>query len=417
MSILSASAHCHLVIAFSCLFPFSAQSAAPKEKPIDLSIIKQSDALHPYMSFPQRQAYVRAAELVEQGQSDIRSGQNLQLQKPSALDPNRDLKQIHERGERLEIEGQAKINEGQRQLVAILTLVQTQRTAEMAIAAKKYNFDLIEFDYQTALEQAALQTLETCRAADYQNIFFDCMQLVQSEQTTKAPPTIHNALYDTLIQADGTQFNLKVPHGLTLEQDANTGKTSFHYDNVEAFDGEKNALLAIELIAPGEGIDAVLALRAFDIDSQQLISSVLFAITDASNVLNTKAAEPKSITIPTIPDRVSFSDPDQIIDKLAGLKSPYQFEILSANPTNAHSILVSSLLKDTLFKHSSIILVESDFIQRTYLSADERSNGFLNAATGALSLSPNGSSYTLTAEAYGSDRTLEVGTITLHLSK
>jgi hypothetical protein len=417
MSILSASAHCHLVIASICLFPFSAQSAAPKEKPIDLSIIKQSDALHPYMSFPQRQAYVRAAELVEQGQSDIRSGQNLQLQKPSALDPNRDLKQIHERGERLEIEGQAKINEGQRQLVAILTLVQTQRTAEMAIAAKKYNFDLIEFDYQTALEQAALQTLETCRAADYQNIFFDCMQLVQSEQTTKAPPTIHNALYDTLIQADGTQFNLKVSHGLKLEQDANTGKTSFHYDNVEAFDGEKNALLAIELIAPGEGIDAVLALRAFDIDSQQLISSVLFAITDASNVLNTKAAEPKSITIPTIPDRVSFSDPDQIIDKLAGLKSPYQFEILSAHPTNAHSILVSSLLKDTLFKHSSIILVESDFIQRTYLSADEPSNGFLNAATGALSLSPNGSSYTLTAEAYGSDRTLEVGTITLHLSK
>ena len=417
MSILSASAHCHLVIASICLFPFSAQSAAPKEKPIDLSIIKQSDALHPYMSFPQRQAYVRAAELVEQGQSDIRSGQNLQLQKPSALDPNRDLKQIHERGERLEIEGQAKINEGQRQLVAILTLVQTQRTAEMAIAAKKYNFDLIEFDYKTALEQAALQTLETCRAADYQNIFFDCMQLVQSEQTTKAPPTIHNALYDTLIQADGTQFNLKVPHSLELKQDANTGKTSFHYDNAEAFEGEKNALLAIELIAPGEGIDAVLALRAFDIDSQQLISSVLFAITDASNVLNTKAAEPKSITIPTIPDRVSFSDPDQIIDKLAGLKSPYQFEILSANPTNAHSILVSSLLKDTLFKHSSIILVESDFIQRTYLSADERSNGFLNAATGALTLSLNGSSYTLTAEAYGSDRTLEVGTITLHLSK
>jgi hypothetical protein len=243
------------------------------------------------------------------------------------------------------------------------------------------------------------------------------MQLVQSEQTTKAPPTIHNALYDTLIQADGTQFNLKVPHSLKLKQDANTGKTSFHYDNAEAFEGEKNALLAIELIAPGEGIDAVLALRAFDMNSQQLISSVLFAITDASNVLHTKAAEPKFITIPTIPDRVSFSDPDQIIDKLAGLKSPYQFEILSANPTNAHSILVSSLLKDTLFKHSSIILVESDFIQRTYLSADERSNGFLNAATGALTLSLNGSSYTLTAEAYGSDRTLEVGTITLHLSK
>jgi hypothetical protein len=40
----------------------------------------------------------------------------------------------------------------------------------MAIAAKKYNFDLIEFDYRTSLEQAALQTLETYRNADYQNI-------------------------------------------------------------------------------------------------------------------------------------------------------------------------------------------------------------------------------------------------------
>ena len=412
-----------------CALPLSSQAASTKEAPLDLSIIAQSDALRPYMTQQQRVDYIEAAQLIKQGESNIRSGENLQAQKPSTLDPDKDLKPLHQRGEQLVEEGQAKVHSAQQQMIELLTAVQARQITNQAIAAKKYNFELVEQTYPTALEQAAIQTLENCRNADYTNIFYDGLQIITAEQNSKSEPKVHNATYDTFIQADGTQFSVKVPLSLTLVKDETTADYTFQYDNESVFEGEKVALLAIEVIAPGSGSEALLSVRAIDLNTQRLISSVLYYIADASEVLspavtattigvestteatNTSAPTAVVTTPRMIAASVSINDQNQLIEKLSSLATPYIFEIVTTGDSAAQSILVADLLKDTLLKNSALIIVEGDFIQRSYLPAE----AFPSAATATLTITSTVDNYTMIAKAHESERSLEIGTVTLHL--
>ena len=407
-----------------CALPLSSQAASTKEVPLDLSIIAQSDALRPYMTQQQRVDYIEAAQLIKQAESDIRSGENLQTQRPSTLNPDKDLKPIHERGEQLVKEGQAKVRSAQQQMIELLTAVQDQQINNQAVAAKKYNFELIEQTYPIAIEQAAIQTLENCRNSGYTNIFYDGLQIITATQNSKAAPKVHNATYDTFIQADGTRFSVKVPLSLKLVKDETTADYTFQYDNESVFEGEKVALLAIEVITPGTGSEALLSVRALDLDTQRLISSVLFYIADASQVLSPAAAAPiiavestteatntPTTTARTIPVSVSINDQNQLIEKLSSLATPYLFEIVTIGDSAAQSILVADLLKDTLLKNSGLLLVEGDFIQRSYLPTEALSS----TATATLTITSNADNYyTMIAKAHESDRSIEIGTITLH---
>jgi hypothetical protein len=416
-----------IAILLLCVLPLSSQAASTKEAPLDLSIIAHSDALRPYMTSPQKMAYVKASQLINQGQSDIRTGENLHAQTSSALNPNKDLKPLHERGKQLVEEGQAKVHSAQQQMIQLLTAAQARQTINKAIAAEKYNFELIEQTYPTALKQAAIQTLENCRNAGYATIFYDGLRIITAAQNSKAEPKVHNATYDTFIQADGTQFSVKVPLSLRLEKDETTADCTFQYDNESAFEGKKVALLAIEVIVPGTGSEALLSVRALDLNTQRLISSVLFYIEDASEILspattatiigvesttgatNTPAPTALVTTPRTVPASVSINDQNQLIEKLSGLATPYLFEIVTIGDSAAQSILVADLLKDTLLKNSALIIVEGDFIQRSYLP----SAAFPSAATATLTITPNADDYTMIAKAHGSDRSLEIGTVTL----
>lgn len=416
-----------IAILLLCVLPLSSQAASTKEAPLDLSIIAQSDTLRPYMTSPQRMAYAQASQLINQGQSDIRTGENLHAQTSSALNPNKDLKPLHERGKQLVEEGQAKVRSAQQQMIQLLTAAQARQTINKAIAAEKYNFELIEQTYPTALKQAAIQTLENCRNAGYANIFYDGLRIITAAQNSKAEPKVHNATYDTFIQADGTQFSVKVPLSLRLEKDETTADCTFQYDNESAFEGKKVALLAIEVIVPGTGSEALLSVRALDLNTQRLISSVLFYIEDASEILspaatatiigvesttgatNTPAPTALVTTPRTVPASVSINDQNQLIEKLSGLATPYLFEIVTTGDSAAQSILVADLLKDTLLKNSALIIVEGDFIQRSYLPSE----AFPSAATATLTITPNADDYTMIAKTHGSDRSLEIGTVTL----
>jgi len=412
-----------------CALPLLSQAASTKEAPLDLSIIAQSDALRPYMTQQQLVYYIEAAQLIKQAESDIRSGENLQTQRPSTLNPDKDLKPIHERGEQLVKEGQAKVRSAQQQMIELLTAVQDQQINNQAVAAKKYNFEVIEQTYPIAIEQAAIQTLENCRNSGYTNIFYDGLQIITATQSSKAAPEVHNATYDTFIQADGTQFRVKVPLSLKLVKDETTADYTFQYDNESVFEGEKVALLAIEVIAPGTGSEALLSVRALDLDTQRLISSVLFYIADASQVLSPAAAAPiiavestteatntptttaVVTTARTIPVSVSINDQNQLIEKLSSLATPYLFEIVTIGDSAAQSILVADLLKDTLLKNSALLLVEGDFIQRRYL----RTEALSSTATATLTITLDADNYyTMIAKAHESDRSIEIGTITLH---
>ena len=420
-----------LIFLLLCVLSPSSQAASTKEAPLDLSIIAQSDALRPYMTQQQQVDYIEAAQLIKQAESDIRSGENLQTQRRSTLNPDKDLKPIHERGEQLVKEGQAKVRSAQQQMVELLTAVKDQQINNQAVAAKKYNFKVIEQTYPIAIKQAAIQTLENCRNAGYTNIFYDGLRIITAQQSSKAAPKVHNATYDTFIQADGTHFNLKVPLSLKLVKNDTTADYAFQYDNASVFEGEKVALVAIEVIAPGSGSEALLSVRALDLDTQRLISSVLFYIPDASEVLTPESENTVSTdqvesadddtqiatTAPprTIPVSVTVNDPNQLIEKLSGLASPYSFDTIAEADTTAQSILVAGLLKDTLLKNSALILAEGNFIRRSYLPTEAAPEPLPSAATATLAITQNEDNYTMIAKAHESDRALEVGTVTLNL--
>jgi hypothetical protein len=108
---------------------------------------------------------------------------------------------------------------------------------------------------------------------------------------------------------------------------------------------------------------------------------------------------------------VSINDQNQLIEKLSSLATPYIFEIVTTGDSAAQSILVADLLKDTLLKNSALIIVEGDFIQRSYLPAE----AFPSAATATLTITSTVDNYTMIAKAHESERSLEIGTVTLHL--
>ncbi len=412
-----------------CALPLSSQAAPTKEAPLDLSIIEQSVTLRPYMTPQQQMTYANALQIIKQGQSDIRSGENLQAQRPTTLNPNKDLKPLHERGELMVKQGQAKVRLAQQQMIELLTAVQDQQINNQAVTAEKYSFELIEQTYQIAIEQAAMQTLENCRNAGYTNIFYDGLYIITELQSSKALPEVHNATYDTFIQADGTQFTVKVPLSLKLVKDETTAEYTFRYDNESVFEGEKVALLAIEVIAPGSGSEALLSVRGLDLNTQRLISSVLFYIADASQVLSPTAAAPiigvesttEALNTPTatavvtpprtVPVSVIVNDSNQLIEKLSGLANPYFFETVTTGNSTAQSVLIADLIKDTLLNNSALLLVESDYIQRSYLGTEALSS----SATATLTITSNADNdYTMIAEAHENDRSLEIGTVTLH---
>jgi hypothetical protein len=402
-----------LILLLICTLPLSSHAASSKEAPLDLSIIEQRDALRPHMNAQQQLAFLKATKMIEAGESTIRSGTSLVQRKPSALNPKEDLRPIHERGKRMIEEGQMEIKTGQRMLVELLTHIESQRSAASAQAAKKFNFSLIEHDYQTALNLATENVLQICRKAGYKHIFFDELHITQDAQSDKAAPEIRNAAYDVFIKADGTRFNVQVPLGLELTKDENASAYSFHYENSAAFEGENIALLAIEIISPGHGTDALLSVRALDLDTQKLVASSLFYIPDASELLDNGTAEGDITSKRSIPEEILIRDEQQLIETLAGIANPYLFETATGNEASAQTILLDILLKDTLLKNSALILVESAFVQRAYLAKKAESGELKSPATATLQITPDSDSYSIAAQAHGSPRVIEIGSITL----
>jgi hypothetical protein len=320
--------------------------------------------------------------------------------------------------------------------------VQSKRLEQQASVAIKYNFKLDEADYTAALEAAANTTLENCSNAGYDKVFYDGLRIITATQNNKAATSLHNSTYDIFIRADGTQYKLTAPLGLELVQDPATEAYIFEYENSTIFEDEQIALLAIEVIVADNNTEALLSVRAFDIQTQQLISSVLYYISDVSEMLSTATSTQTTETVQaseslstneesidldgdiisatddstqierTIPTSVSINDTQQLIQKLSNISTPYTFETTAVAETPAQSILVADLLKDTLLKNSELILTEGNYIQRTYLPTDANS---VSTATAILVLKANEDDYTLFTKALENDRTLEIGTMSLNL--
>jgi hypothetical protein len=401
------------------------------------------------MSMQERLALLEAGKMIKVGESEIRSGTYLVEKKASSLYPNEDMKPYKLRGKKLIEDGHAKIAQGQRAMVELLTSTEHELVMLKAAASQRFNFSPTQQNYATALEAAATTILQNCEDAGYQNIFFDGLQVIKADQRESAGLQLRNNAYDTFIAVDGTRFSVKLAMGLKLTQDDSISGYAFSHDSLAVFKGQASALLAIEIIAQSHQTKGLLSVRAFDLQTQQLIASSATYLSDIDQILSETYTEKEaaatvaadsSETVPSMPTEVLITDDNQMIDNLELVAMPYILEITTSNIQDpAQALVLKALMGDSILKNSKLILVDGDFMKRTYVASDalaaesqkSPATAMLNiiplddwtlapppalTATATLNIIPlddEAGTYAITAQANNSAHVLEVGTMTL----
>ena len=399
----------HFLLTGILLLPLStsAKSSAHKEQ-VNLSILKQEDALVPYMTAAQRADFYKLVTDIKSAESDLRSGHNLVKTKPSKLDPGRDLKPTIERGQQLIVQSEAAIERYQVKLVQLLQGVNSQKSHQQMIDLAQYDYTLETAGFNEALPGLCRSLLEACWERGYETLFFDGVFIQTGEGTQRAEAGIRNLAYDTLVEIDGSNFSITVPINFKLKPETR-GKDGddFTYENAAIFEQDQKALLAIELIAPTGSTTVLLSIRAIDLKTHTIAAHELIKINDLATILNLQAEGLED----GIAKHVQFRDPSQTIDVFAALNPPYIFELSDKATTGEAAALITY----TLVKQSGLKIVDSAFIKRSYGKALEQFDAWVGQANASLTVEAADAAgvYQVNAQANDSDRTLSIGTLTL----
>ena len=145
----------NLLLTTVIFLPIVASAKASKEKAIDISIIEQSDTLIPYMTTSQRVQFLKLEAAIEDAKSKRRSGQYLAETKPSTFDPNRDVKSIVDRGEKMIESADLSIWTNQKNLVSLLNSVDAQRAVKKIIEEARFDYVLESSTFDEAWQHSA----------------------------------------------------------------------------------------------------------------------------------------------------------------------------------------------------------------------------------------------------------------------
>ena len=394
-----------LIIACLCALQVSAKSSSTQSE-VDFSIIERAVELSRYLSSSQRIQLIKIEEAIQRAEQKIRSGEYMQSRKPSSLNPDEDLKETHQRGKELIEEAQAERLSNQVRLVELLQIAEQQRLAQTKIIAQSYQIAALDsMEYGTALQHAAEKVLKASWEAGYQHILYNGVHLVREGKSQPASTQINNQSYDILVALDGTRFTLSMPINLSYQL-TSAESSGFTYENASAFDGSKTALLAIEQIESSKSGDAVLAVRAIDIENFQLVSGQLVALKLSDSV---SEAPTKQLT-------GHISDDKNLLRTLAELETPYQFGWDLSSLTEPNSgLLYSLLLQQTIQQNSGLQILETEFIQRTYLQNSGVTTA-IQQPSAVFQLEPveaaeiSSERYTLSARLTSNNREIIIGT-------
>jgi hypothetical protein len=393
----------------------SAKSSAKKE-PVDLSILQQSDALAPFMTSAQRIDYLKLDGALEAAGSNLRSGQHLVATKPSSFDPNRDVKPIIQRGERLIESALISMDTAQREMVALLTTVEGQKTAQINVDKMKYDFTLEAATLQEALATQCQQLLAACWDLGYETLFFDGVFIADEAGTQRAAAEFRNTFYDALVKIDGNTFSVTLPIAFQLKPDTiGQGRQIFSYENAHIFKDDKKALLAIELTLPQGSSSGLLSLRAIDLETQEIAAKRLVKITDLAQILGRAGEGSQGAELEDrIPAQVALRNQANTLERLSTLNSPYTFNVADGSDSTDGKV-AATLLTHTLLGNSTLQLTDSDFIRRAYGESLNMPDTWIGQANAHLTLTETEEtgSYQLSAQADGSERILQGGTFNL----
>ena len=398
----------NLLLTTIIFLPFLASAKASKEAAIDLSIIEKSDALISYMTASQRIQFLNLEAVIEDAQSNRRSGQYLAETRPSTFDPDKDIKAIVKRGKLMVESANLSIRTNQKSLVALLTTVDAQKAAKETIDEARFDYVLESSTFEEAMATRCQQLLERCWQLDYETLFFDGVFTQDSEGTHRTDAKLRNDFYNTLTKIDSNAFSVTIPVDFKLKSDT-LGKSNqiFSYGNEAIFEDDKKALLVIELIRPKGSSSGLLSLRAIDLETQFIVVHQIVKIHDLVVILGIE----DEMLVDALPAQVTLRDYTNTLETLDRLGDAYIYEIESTAPNNE----VAEMLTNTLLNQTNLQLSDSDFILRAYGESLDPTNTWEGHANARLMIAEGAetNSYQLSAQSNGSSRTLTIGVLTL----
>ena len=398
----------NLLLTTVIFFPFLASAKASKEAAIDLSIIEKSDALISYMTASQRIQFLNLEAVIEDAQSNRRSGQYLAETRPSTFDPDKDIKAIVKRGKLMVESANLSIRTNQKSLVALLTTLDAQKAAKETNDEARFDYVLESSTFEEAMATLCQQLLERCWQLDYETLFFDGVFTQDSEGTHRTDAKLRNDFYNTLTKIDSNAFSVTIPVDFKLKSDT-LGKSNqiFSYGNEAIFEDDKKALLVIELIRPKGSSSGLLSLRAIDLETQFIVVHQIVKIHDLVVILGIE----DEMLVDALPAQVTLRDYTNTLETLDRLGDAYIYEIESTAPNN----VVAEMLTNTLLNQTNLQLSDSDFILRAYGESLDPTNTWEGHANARLMIAEGAetNSYQLSAQSSGSSRTLTIGVLTL----
>ena len=398
----------NLLLTTVIFLPITASAKASEEKAIDLSIIERGDALIPYMTTQQRIQFLKLEAAMEKAKSMRRSGQYLAETKPSTFDPDRDIKSIVSRGEKMIESADLNIQTNQKDLVSLLTTVDAQRVEKKIITEARFDYVLKSSSFQEAMATQCQQLLEKCWELGYEALFFDDVFTQDSEGTHRAHAQLRNDFYDTLAKIDDTAYSITIPVDFKLKSNTlGQSKQIFSYENEAIYEQVKKALLAIELILPEGSSSGLLSLRAIDLETQLIAVQQIAKVDNLAATLSIKdeLLEDKLLT------RITLRDHTNTLETLTHLVDTYIYDIEPTAPTNE----VAEMLTNTLLNQTNLQISDSNFILRAYGESLDLPDSWEGQANARLIIAEGDGSnnYQLSAQSSGSDRILPSGELTL----
>ena len=382
--------------------------AAASDTSVDLEILKEEDTLMPYMTPAQKMAYMKLEAELNSAKSNLRSGKHLVNTKPSSFDPNRDLKPIIDRGEKLVLESETTIKTKRLQMAQHLINIKRQKSLRQAADLTKYDYTLESFSLDSALANHSRSLLDTCWALGYETLFFHTAFVHDLTKTQQVSETIRSRAYDALTQADGPNFSVRIPMNFVLNNEGiGEGAEIFTYENSDLFEDEKKALLAVELVIPEGSSTGLLSMHAIDLCTQQIVAHELSKIVDIFEILDFQEQDYQD----QLTDKFQLRDLSRTIELLAQLDNPYIFDFA----TDASMTVVNEQLTHTLIKHSSLKIVASDFIKRNYHKAIRENISYTGPANATIKLEVTDKEGTYQVNAEANMRSLSIGLLTLEL--
>jgi hypothetical protein len=380
--------------------------ATAEETSADLNILRQADALEPFMTVGQKIAYAKLEAELDSARSDLRSGKHLANTKASSFDPNRDLKPIIDRGKKLVLKSEATINAKLIEMAQFLLNISEKNSRKRAADLTKYDYRLVSSDLNSALVNYSHTLLDACWKLGYETLFFHTAFIRNLKEKQQVSEPIRKLAYDALTQADGSRFSVRIPVDFELNYEkVGQGTEIFSYENSDLFQGEKKALLAIELTVPNGSSTGLLLMHAIDLCTEQIVAHELIKIFDLTEVINSQEEYSQDYYT----DMVQLRDPSRTIDVLSQLSTPYTFE-LAADPSIAP---VNELLTHTLIKNSKLKIVATDFINRSYGKATKERTHWTGSANATISIEMADKEDAYQVNANANKRSLSIGMLTL----